>query len=88
MSKMKHIEQIEELVRAIDEPTLSWAERVHLAGNLYSRGFRLQREGKWKLHRDGGGTCSVCHFTQRSVWDYDNWQNYCGVCGAKMGVEE
>lgn len=46
------------------------------------------KRGKWKLNRDGSGTCSECHFTQRDVWNYDNWQNYCGVCGAKMNVEE
>ena len=38
----------------------------------------------WKLNRDGSGTCNKCHFTQKNVWDYDNWQRYCGVCGAEM----
>ena len=88
MSEMKRTEQIEELARSLYGTTLSWAECVHFAGNLYSNGFRKQREGKWKFNRDGSGTCSECHFTQRGVWDYDNWQNYCGVCGAKMGMEE
>lgn len=40
--------------------------------------------GKWKLNKDGSGTCNKCGFTQKNVWDYDNHQNYCGVCGAKM----
>lgn len=40
--------------------------------------------GKWKFHKDGSGTCNKCGFTQKNVWDYDNHQNYCGVCGAKM----
>jgi hypothetical protein len=43
--------------------------------------------GRWKLRDDGSGTCSECRFTQKYVWDYDNWQNYCGVCGAKMDLE-
>ena len=38
----------------------------------------------WRLHKDGSGTCNKCHFTQKNVWDYDNWQRYCGVCGAEM----
>lgn len=38
----------------------------------------------WEMHPDGSGTCCNCHFTQKNVWDYDNWQNYCGHCGAKM----
>lgn len=46
------------------------------------------KEGKWKLHVNGSGTCNQCSVTQRGVWDYDNWQNYCGHCGAQMiGVE-
>jgi hypothetical protein len=42
------------------------------------------KRGTWKLNEDGSGTCDQCHFTQKAVWDYDNWQNYCGVCGADM----
>lgn len=38
----------------------------------------------WILHKDGSGTCKQCGFTQRNVWDYDNWQNFCVHCGAKM----
>lgn len=40
--------------------------------------------GKWKLHDNGDGTCDQCGFRQKYIWDYDNWQNYCGVCGADM----
>ena len=46
------------------------------------------KHGAWKLHRDGSGTCNQCGFIQKNVWDYDNWQNYCGVCGAKMDKKE
>lgn len=42
--------------------------------------------GTWKLHNDGSGTCNQCGITQRSVWDYDNFQHYCGHCGAKMNI--
>lgn len=42
---------------------------------------------KWKLHKDGSGTCKQCGTTQKNVWDYDNWQNFCGHCGAKMDLE-
>ena len=41
---------------------------------------------KWELHKDGSGTCRQCGVTQKNVWDYDNWQNYCGHCGAKMDL--
>lgn len=42
------------------------------------------KRGVWKLHPDGSGTCSCCNRTQKSVWDYDNAQNFCGHCGADM----
>lgn len=42
------------------------------------------KHSEWILHNDGSGTCKQCGFTQRNVWDYDNWQNFCGHCGAKM----
>ena len=45
------------------------------------------RHGTWTLHSDGSGTCSECGFTQKNVWDYDNQQRFCGVCGAKMDGE-
>lgn len=46
------------------------------------------KRGEWKLHPDGSGTCSYCNRTQKSVWDYDNAQNFCGHCGADMRGEE
>lgn len=42
------------------------------------------KHGRWILHDNGSGTCDQCRFTQKNVWDDDNQQNYCGVCGAKM----
>jgi hypothetical protein len=55
-----------------------------VAMDLYDAGYRKQSEGEWELHKDGSGTCSECHFTQKNVWDYDNWQNFCGHCGVRM----
>ena len=39
---------------------------------------------KWIFYTDGSGECERCHIRQKNVWDYDNWQNFCGHCGAKM----
>lgn len=58
------------------------------AVKLYDAGWRKQIEATWKLNNYGSGTCSACNFTQRGVWDYDNFQRYCGCCGAKMKLEE
>lgn len=45
------------------------------------------KTGKWILHNDGSATCDQCRFTQKNVYDQDNYQNYCGVCGAKMSLK-
>lgn len=42
------------------------------------------KHGEWTLHSNGSGTCNLCGKTQKSVWDFDNMQRYCGRCGAKM----
>ena len=55
-----------------------------LAEQFFSAGYRKQSEGEWKLHKDGSGTCSECHFIQKDIWDYDHYQHFCGHCGAKM----
>ena len=47
-----------------------------------------RKKGKWTFHKDGSGTCSECGITQKAVWDMDNWQNYCGHCGADMTMED
>ena len=41
-------------------------------------------QGTWTLNTDGTGTCSECNMTQYAVYDQDNWQRYCGCCGARM----
>ena len=55
---------------------------------LPSADVRPVARGRWKLHDDGSGTCSVCGFRQKAVWDMDNAQNYCGHCGAEMEDED
>ena len=42
------------------------------------------KHGEWFLLDDGSGTCTLCGKHQKHVWDMDNWQNFCGNCGAKM----
>lgn len=47
----------------------------------------LRPKGRWKLNKDGSGTCSECHRTRNDVWDMDNWDNFCSHCGADMRGE-
>lgn len=42
------------------------------------------KHGEWILHPDGSGTCKICNTHQKDIWDMDDWQNFCGHCGAKM----
>ena len=42
------------------------------------------KHATWYLNENGSGMCSNCRVTQKDVWDFDKWQNYCGHCGAKM----
>jgi hypothetical protein len=72
----------------IGETCIGERDAIRIANNLIEANYVKQREGKWKLMSSGFGTCSECNFTQASVWDYDNYQNYCGHCGAKMGLED
>lgn len=47
------------------------------------------KRGEWVSHHpDGSAICSVCGRKQKDVWDFDNWQNYCGHCGADMRGDE
>ena len=40
--------------------------------------------GTWKLLDNGDGVCDQCHKLQKHIWDVDNFQRFCGCCGAKM----
>lgn len=59
-----------------------------IADHLIANGVTIQRRGRWKLHKDGSGTCDQCGGTEKNVWDYDSWQHFCGRCGAKMDGEQ
>ena len=43
---------------------------------------------RWRLNKDGSGTCQHCKRTTNDVWDRDNWDHYCSHCGAKMDGEK
>jgi hypothetical protein len=62
-------------------------DHVELAKYLIENDIIKRVHATWTLNATGTGTCSNCHFTQSNVWDYDNYQQYCGVCGAKMDGE-
>lgn len=65
---------IEETIERINEaPTVDAVPVVH---------------GRWIFHDDGAGTCNQCGIRQSAIWDYDNSQNFCGHCGAKMDRKE
>ena len=72
----------------VGETHISERDAIRIANSLIEANYAKQCEGKWKLGSDGFGTCSICNFTQASVWDFDSYQNYCGHCGAKMSLEE
>lgn len=46
----------------------------------------INKKGKWLLNKDGSATCDQCNKTQKNVYDFDNYQRYCGGCGAEMGI--
>ncbi len=81
MSRDKQIEEMAEVIY-IARRRLVYSEEI--AEAIYNAGYRKQSEGEWKLHKDGSGTCSECHFIQKDIWDYDHYQHFCGQCGAKM----
>jgi hypothetical protein len=86
MSKEKQIEEIDELETVLYEANhkTSVLNYRWLATEAYNAGYRKQSEGEWTFHKDGSGTCDQCGTTQKNVWDMDNYQSYCGHCGAKM----
>lgn len=91
MSKEKQIEEMAKVIKSSLEGLGSGNFNftgdefsIMLAKAIYAAGYRKQKEGEWVFHSDGSGTCNQCHTTQKSVWDMDNYQPYCGHCGAKM----
>lgn len=45
------------------------------------------RHGHWMNLKNGNATCSECGRTFRDVYDFDNADDYCRHCGAKMYEE-
>lgn len=54
------------------------------AEKLIANGVTIRKRGERKFNKDGSGTCNRCRITQMNVWDSDNYQNFCGHCGADM----
>ena len=95
----KQIEEMANIINEMDEPNAhyytknmvmreAFADCFTIAKHLYNAGYRKQSEGEWIFHKDGSGTCNQCRTTQKNVWDMDNFQSYCGHCGAKMKGDE
>lgn len=74
-------------VDTIGETRIGPGDAMRIANNLIEANYIKQRESKWTLGSCGSGTCSACNVTQAAIWDYDNYQRYCGHCGAKMSLE-
>ena len=54
--------------------------------NGYNDGKRealARKTGTW-IGKHGYAQCSVCGVWQSYIYDFENWQNYCGHCGAEM----
>lgn len=75
---------VKELLNGLE--SLPWEEEVDFLIDALPTPADVEvvKYGRWKLGRGGKGICDQCNFTQLNVWDYDNWQRYCGCCGAKM----
>lgn len=41
------------------------------------------KTGTW-IGRHGWAQCSECGMWQSNIYDFENWQRYCGHCGAEM----
>ena len=49
--------------------------------------YETPRKAKWKLNRDGSGTCSNCHKRTAAVYDHDRYDRFCSCCGFEMSLE-
>ena len=95
IDRQKLIEHIEADIQECGEPDtnarpviygtiLGLKGALSFAQTLPTADVAEVRHGEWRLHPDGSGTCNQCGRTQKAVWDFDNAQEYCGKCGAKM----
>ena len=55
-----------------------------IISNLPAAEVKPVHFGRWLFEKDGSARCSECHCWQDHIWDLDDWQNYCGHCGADM----
>ena len=86
MDKFVKAEDVKDLLNGLD--SLPWEDEVEdMVDKLVVDDVAEVKHGHWTMHKDGSGTCNQCGITQKNIWDYDNWQNYCGHCGAKMDLE-
>lgn len=72
----------------LDRASIMECTALKYSRMLVESGYVQVAQGKWKFKKDGSGTCDQCGFTQKNVWDHDNYQKYCGICGAKMDIEK
>ena len=86
MSRAKQIEEHYDLTDIIymSGYGLHRGDCYDIANQIQQQGYRKQSEGEWIFHKDGSATCNQCNTTQKHIWDMDNFQSYCGHCGAKM----
>ena len=73
----------DELIRALQYDRGQY-EKGYADGIAAAEKARPVVRGKWRLNKDGSGTCKQCGWTAKDVWDEDGWQNFCGQCGADM----
>lgn len=66
------------------EPPLDGKQLEYEIDTMPTADVAEVKHGEWRLHPDGSGTCNQCGRTQIAVWDFDNAQEYCGKCGARM----
>lgn len=88
MEKRKTMSDRKRLIELLEEGHKEFLFYDQIADHLIANGVVVRKHGRWKLHKHGEATCDQCCFTQENVWDYDNWQRYCGVCGALMDKAE
>lgn len=78
--------KVKELLRAPEWDGHTPQDAIDRIGKITNEIIFKPNTAKWNLHKDGSGTCSHCFMTSKNVWDYDNYQKYCGSCGSKMSI--
>lgn len=84
VNKEKQVEELAELIFREADCSLSGQDCLVIATLLVDQDYHRHSESAWIFHSDGSATCKRCGKTQKNIWDMDNFQSYCGCCGAKM----